>query len=255
MANSITDLSLFKRSAVGFLAQFSPEFGKLLPCPTPLTFDQHRLNSERVNETLFVLLPGIQDHQFDFEHSGFVQAVRERSIKADLLAVDAHIGYYVRHTILKRLRQDVIEPARRDGYKKIWLVGTSLGGLGSALYAGQHELDLDGVVLLAPYLGQPSLIKKIDLAGGPQNWCPANITDFHSSHWTWLGKYFEHPDREPHLFLGFGERDRFAYANGYLADALPSDRVLKVSGGHDWETWSRLWSEFLERFTTMDKTQ
>jgi pimeloyl-ACP methyl ester carboxylesterase len=68
----------------------------------------------------------------------------------DLIAVDAHAGYYLRQTVLERLREDVVAPARAAGYEKARLVGISLGGLGAALYATDHADHLAGLILLLP---------------------------------------------------------------------------------------------------------
>ena len=235
------------RRTVGRLSLLSPHFGRWLDCPVPLISENHRFELEATTETLFVLLPGIQDQHVDFEIAGFVSAVKQMNLKADLLAVDAHVGYYVRKTLVDRLRDDIILPARQMGYKNIWLVGTSLGGLGSALYAQKYETDINGVLLLAPYLGEPSMIREISRAGGPGVWLPKKV-DFKFELWAWLKKYYDDPNRRPHLFLGFGEKDKFAYANRFLAEALPRERVLMTAGAHDWATWHRLWLKFLEQF-------
>ena len=53
--------------------------------------------------------------------------------------------------MVDRLKEDVINPAKEKGYTKIWLVGISLGGLGSLLYAMEHPSDIEGMLVLAPY--------------------------------------------------------------------------------------------------------
>ena len=57
-------------------------------------------------------LPGVFDVVEDYEAHGFLQAVRETGRAVDMLLVDAHLGYYAARTVLERLRQDVIDPAR-----------------------------------------------------------------------------------------------------------------------------------------------
>jgi hypothetical protein len=44
-------------------------------------------------------------------------------VKADLVAVDAHLGYYYKRTIIDRLREDVLVPAKVQGYRRIVVVG------------------------------------------------------------------------------------------------------------------------------------
>jgi hypothetical protein len=50
----------------------------------------------------------------------------------------------------------------------------------------------------------------------------------------------------PELYLGYGSDDRLARTGTLLADALPKERVFIRPGGHDWRTWRRLFSEFLD---------
>jgi hypothetical protein len=35
-------------------------------------------------------------------------------------------------------------------------------------------------------------------------------------------------------------------ASSLLADALPPGRSLTEKGGHDWPTWTKLWTDFLQ---------
>jgi hypothetical protein len=45
----------------------------------------------------------------------------------DLVAVDALLGYYLRRTVLERLRQEVVAPARGASYE-VWLGGAASPG-------------------------------------------------------------------------------------------------------------------------------
>ena len=49
----------------------------------------------------------------------------------DCVAVDATIGYYLDGSVANRLQREIIELARTLGYREIWLVGVSMGGLGA----------------------------------------------------------------------------------------------------------------------------
>jgi pimeloyl-ACP methyl ester carboxylesterase len=219
---------------------------RLLPAPTPLQVREYRCASAPTRE-LMILLPGIGDVAEDYESHGFVDAVLRSEAPADLAAVDVHVGYYARRTVLERLRKDVIAPAREAGYEKIWLVGISLGGLGASLYAAEHAADLQGLVLLAPFLGDPRIVREIAGAGGLGAWQPDERTegDYQRRLWQWAKRYSKGSEKLPALFLGYGEGDPFAPANRLLAQALPVECVLTVPGGHDWRTWHRLWRAFL----------
>jgi hypothetical protein len=61
-----------------------------------------------------------------YEADGILRAVRETGRAVDMLLVDAHLGYYAARTVLERLRQDVIGPARAR-YESIRLIGVSMG--------------------------------------------------------------------------------------------------------------------------------
>jgi pimeloyl-ACP methyl ester carboxylesterase len=200
-----------------------------------------------------ILLPGIGDVAEDYESHGFVDAVLRTEAPADLVAVDMHVGYYARRTALERLRKDVITPAREAGYEKIWLVGISLGGLGASVYAAEHAADLEGLVLLAPFLGDRKIVREIAGAGGLGAWQPDERTedDYQRRLWQWVKRYSKGSEKLPALFLGYGEGDPFAPASRLLAQVLPVERVLTVPGGHDWQTWQQLWHAFLG---TRDRT-
>jgi pimeloyl-ACP methyl ester carboxylesterase len=163
-----------------------------------------------------------------------------------MVAVDAHLGYYYKRTIVDRLRQDVIAPARKR-YDRIWLAGISLGGTGSLLYAAEHPEDVDGLVLLAPFLGEDKVIAEVEAAGGLQGWKtpePLAADDFQRRLWFWLQGATRPPARIP-IYLGWGRDDSFARANGLLARELPPDHVFTASGGHDWKAWTALWTDFV----------
>jgi pimeloyl-ACP methyl ester carboxylesterase len=218
----------------------------LLPAPTPLAIRQYRCASAPTRD-LMILLPGIGDLMEDYEFSGFIEAVMRTGAPADLIVVDAHFGYYLRRTVLERLRQDVVAPARAAGYDRVWLVGISLGGLGAALYATEHAGDLEGLVLLAPFLGNQALLREIAEAGGLRHWQPGEERedDYQRRLWRWLKRHATPGEKLPALVLGYGDRDQFAPAGRLLAEALPADRVFIVPGRHDWRTWKRLWDALL----------
>lgn len=193
------------------------------------------------SQCLIVLLPGRRDSPEDFVRHDFSGIAARAGAHADLVAVDAHMGYYYRKTIVDRLREDVIAPARKR-YDRIWLAGISLGGTGSILYTDEHPGDVDGIVLLAPFLGEKEVIDEVAAAGGLRGWkAPESLgpDDFQRRMWSWLKR----SEGKVPLYLGFGTRDGFARANGLLGDALPPERVFTVDGGHDWKAWRSLWEK------------
>jgi pimeloyl-ACP methyl ester carboxylesterase len=209
-----------------------------LPVTTPI--DSEFFNSGKgPSPTLIVLLPGIDDQPETFREKGFISAVRERNINADLVAVRAHFGYYQERKIVPRLNQDVILPAQAMGYRSIWLVGISLGGWGSVLFAQQHQQAISGMLLLAPFLGERNVFAEIQTAGGLDAWRPATV----------------HPEDDQRLGLAWladfkqaqAPLKRFAKPNSLIAARLPADQVQVIAGGHDWRTWLKLWQAFLDK--------
>jgi pimeloyl-ACP methyl ester carboxylesterase len=192
---------------------------------------------------LFVLLPGRRSSPEAFARSGFARSAAERGLAADLLAVDAHLGYYRNRSIVERLHAEILAPARTR-YEEVWVVGTSLGGLGGLLVLRDHPAAVDGVVALAPFLGDRELVAAIRAAGGARVWQPpADEDDPGVEVWTFLRAL--DPEATAKLFVGGGEEDRQTPGSELLAALLPEGQAASVSGGHDLETWRRLWERFL----------
>ncbi|MGI4776654.1 MAG: alpha/beta fold hydrolase [Janthinobacterium lividum] len=203
-------------------------------------------------DTLIVLLPGVYSNPEEFVREGFVRAVQDSRIAADVVGVDAHLGYYEKNVFVERLRQDVIAPARALGYRAIWIAGISLGGFGGLVYAQEHPDEIDGVVALAPYLGAPAIADSVAKAGGLVRWTPAAAastdqrTRRETALWNSLQRYsVAAADNSPPLWLGYGKADRFAAGNGLLGAVLPPEHVFTTEGGHDWTPWLQLWKAML----------
>ncbi|MCC6544501.1 MAG: alpha/beta hydrolase [Nitrospirae bacterium] len=196
---------------------------------------------------LFVFLHGRGGSARDFEDNGFVQETRKEDLPVDIVSVEAQLGYYLNQSIVKRLKKDVIGPARAAGYEHVWIVGVSMGGLGALLYARAYPEDIDGLLLIAPYLGDPPVIKEISDSGGVMKWHPLEIdeTDWQRELWKWLQSYTSKPKNTSGLYLAYGLDDKFYTSDNLLAEVLPGSHVFTVKGGHDWPTWRYLWSEFI----------
>ena len=177
------------------------------------------------------------------------RAVASRGLASTSSRSIPHLGYFRARSVVERLRTDVIAPARAAGYDTIWIVGTSLGGLGGLLYLRDHPEDLAGVLAIAPYLGETEVIDEIERAGGPARWQPPPTiaeSDVGRELWSWLATWPGDGPPVP-LHLGWGAADDFDRSNRLLAGLLPPERVYTVAGGHDWRVWERLWEEFLDR--------
>ena len=204
---------------------------------------------------LIVFLPGFGDSAESYDDHGFVDALRARSLPVDIVAANATFGYYADRTFLTRVHDDVFVPARRRGYEQIWLVGTSMGGMGALLLAKQEPTAFAGVFLMAPYLGGQDTLHEIDRAGGLARWQPTSIApdDYERGMWRFLQGLTAQPSASPALYLGAGETDKLRYGHTILAAALPPERVFRTPGGHDWGPWSVLWADFLDRSDFRDR--
>jgi len=187
---------------------------------------------------LVVFLPGRGERIALIEKRGLFDEIKRRGY--DVIVADLHLGYYINGTFLKRLREDVILPARLRGYRSIWLVGNSLGGNGSLFYIRENPGEVDGVVLLGPYLGEEELAEEILSSGGVAAWEPGSPDpkDYNRHLWAWIK---ELPQGSPPVFLCYGTGDRFAMSQKLLGSVLPPERVVAVDGGHDWKSWKKAW--------------
>src|ERR671936_813894 len=188
-----------RRTLACRLALYSDRALALLECSTPLATIAYTAGAAR--DALVVFLPGIGDFAEDFERQGFIAALAASGLAAGALAVD------------------VVLPARERGYREVWLVGISMGGLGALSYVVHYPDHISRALLLAPYLGEPHWIQEVTdgevRAAGPSS-----------------------------------SRGHFAPANALFARHLPARHVLAVPGGHDWRTWRRLWQAFLRSWTS-----
>jgi pimeloyl-ACP methyl ester carboxylesterase len=230
-----------------FIAGAATLFGcRTIPPPkTPIDTIYYRAEHADA-KTLLVFLPGYGSAAQDFDKRGLIESVRTHQPSIDMLAVDAHFGYYESRTLVERLWQDAITPAIENGYEEIWLVGTSMGGLGAIVFSLDHAEAITGLVLLSPYLGPRDLISAIEKAGGLAAWTPERNDDVFEQIWTWLKEY-QNGRARPKLILAYGVKDRLSRSHELLARILPADRVLRVEGGHGWRVWKPLWEEILSR--------
>lgn len=198
---------------------------------------------------LLVLLPPAYGSARDFVDHGYVSAIRSRGLPVDVIAAGAIADHYLDETVVARLHADVIAPARAKGYRRLWLAGISIGGFGSLLTMQSHAADIEGLLLLAPYLGSRPAVNEVIRAGGFAQWQPqpAAADDHERLLLAWLRGVLAVPAESTPIFVGYGEQDRFAPAIEVLTKALPAHRVARLAGEHDWPTWIALWHALLDR--------
>lgn len=206
--------------SLGMMVGCFPRGDPSRPIPTALV-----AASEKARR-LVVVLPGRADDLDDLRASGMAQAVQSAWPDADVVLTGLALGFYLEGRAEQRLQDEVIAPARARGYAQIWLVGASLGGMGALLHHRRYPGGVDGMVLLAPYLGESAA----------------------------QGLLLEHldglrrdPARAANLWLAYGKSDRLRSSMPLLEPLLPPGQVLVRDGGHDWEFWSPATGELLRR--------
>lgn len=185
-----------------------------------------------------------------FEEKGFVSVIRERNLPFDMVSPNLHYGYYRDRSFVKRLKEDVINPAKAKGYEKIWIVGVSMGALGSIFYIKDHPGDIDGVVALAPFLGDDEILDEIIENGGLRNWDSGEydkVKEWQRDIWRFLKDYeHDNPEQAP-IYLGIGNKDLYIKGQKLLAEYLQPERVLEIEGKHRYATFKTMWDMFLDQ--------
>ena len=202
---------------------------------------------------LVVLLPGFGDGPKHYVDNGFVDAVRSANPAFDVVAVNAHFGYYRNYSVIERLHQDILAPAR-ERYDEIWLVGISMGGFGAAAYGMTYPELVDGLILLAPYMGSPEVVEDVMASGELGRWIPPDLDSIDDDKerrfyelWLFYQQYVAAPGRKPRLYLGYGDRDHLREPNAFVAGVLAPERSLMLPGGHKWAVWQPLFTELVDR--------
>jgi pimeloyl-ACP methyl ester carboxylesterase len=190
-----------------------------------------------------IWLPGAFDAPEDFLEAGFEAQVRRRGLPLDLEFVELALEHLGDRSLIEKLAREVVQPAREAGCRRLWIGGISLGGGFALDYAAIGAGPWDGLCLLAPYLGNRSLIGEIETAGGLDAWQPGALAEADEERRIW--GFVRAAGARP-IHLGYGRDDRFAAAHRLLARALPEGSVDVVPGGHDWPTWSTLFRRFLD---------
>jgi len=205
------------------------------------------LNANCTKAPLLVLLPGAHMSALDLQTRGFLAAATQLCAPINVISVETGLNYYQENDIVAGIHEEVVLPARSRGSTRIWLAGISIGGMGALLYAQAHPKMADGLILLSPFLSARRLITEIDQVGGLQKWQPDDFTMAIPEHrmLAWLSRYQPGSPVWPELFLAYGLQDRFRTGHQLLASLLPLAKVVTAEGGHDWETWTRLWSAVL----------
>jgi len=209
------------------------------PIPTE-TFSAPHPAGER---TMVIVLPGFGADAYDMKVHGVQKTIQDVWPEADVVLTSATMAYYRGSLVIDRLHDEIVVPAKRAGYKRVWLVAASMGGMAAILYEYKYPGMLNGVVLFAPFLGDKSLLEEIRDAGGPQAWNPGPLSPeitgdtYQRLMWKTVKDWSARPERAQRIWLATGNVDRLMPASRLLAEALPRDHFFELQGGHQWDTW------------------
>jgi pimeloyl-ACP methyl ester carboxylesterase len=213
----------------------------------PMPALSYRADDTVRQPNLLVLLRAYGEDNTIFAKEGIIDDIFSRHLPFDVIAPNAHFGYYSSRTFETRLKEDIIDPARRQGYEHIWLAGFSMGGLGCILYLRKYPYDVDGILLTGPYLGGSSILHEIGEAGGVGPWQQTSDSpdDWERMLWSWIKKHDF--SAEPPVWLGYGDDDRLIAAGPkFLAARLPAGRAFTVHGEHDLATFKTVFLHHLD---------
>lgn len=195
-----------------------------------------------------ILLPGAYQQPEDVVHAGFAAAIRARGLAVDLAIVELTLAHVTDREALLHLQREVLAPARAAGCRQLWLAGISLGGFMALLYMARYPAEVDGLCLLAPYLGNRMMLAEIARYPSLADWYvgAANAANDELSEQRDLWRFIAgQAPAGPRWHLGYGTQDRFVAAHRLLASQLRSGAVDELAGGHDWPVWRELWDRFL----------
>ncbi len=226
MKTGLLVMSLLSTSACVYLQQ------------TTRPIQSHYYYYDQSSTTLVLLLPGLGEYPEQFVKQGIVDQLTSCRADANILGVNSHFGYYREASLLQRLQQDIIDPAKDEGIRQFWLLGVSLGGLGSLMTYRDNFETVQGAILMAPYIGDEDALSAF--IANPEKPQVANARQVEL--WRWLNS---ESGKAANITLTYGDGDRLNAQHEWLAGLLDKSNVVKTAGKHNWSTWKLLWPEAL----------
>ena len=223
--------------------------------PIPTTFFPAAQSPRR----LVVVLPGRGDDLASLQRTGIARIIQTAWPDADVVLTGLTMPFYRQGDAVTRLHDEVIAPASTSGNRKVWLIGVSLGGMGAVLYEHDYPGQVDGLVLLSPYLGDSSIHDEIREAGGLNTWNPGPTQPlrpdtFQHEIWGTLKSISEVPNRRNAIWLAYGASEPFRTSIELMSPILPAEHVVVLPGRHNWTLWTTATGRLTERISrTMDE--
>lgn len=199
--------------------------------------------SQKSNEVLIILLPGIFSNAQHMISEGVPEAIHRGWPEPDILMADLTINFYRKGLASKRLHDEIVVPYRQQGYAEIWLAGGSMGGLGTLMYEWQHPGEMDGLVLISPYMGRSGVTDDIRQAGGLQSWDAGEHTavmqedNYERLIWQMAQGWIGDKTKLDRVWLMCGDEDSLYPDVQLLGAILPETRYFPGPGDHSWDYW------------------
>lgn len=216
--------------------------------PVPTTF----VPAPQPAHQLVVMLPGRGDSLQSLTDTGVAQLIQQSWPDADVILTGLTMPFYRQGRVAQRLHDEVIEPARRPAYRQVWLAGISLGGMGALLYDRQFPDQIDGLLLLSPYLGEAAIHREIRQSGSLAAWQPGPAQrigpdTFTRELWRYLQSWSTHPARTGSVWLAYGADEPFRQPIELMTAQLRADHVVMLPGRHNWKLWKPAMRTLLKR--------
>lgn len=216
------------------------------PVPT------HFVAAPQSAQRLVVVLPGRGDSLPGLIDTGIAEVIQQQWPAADVLLTGLTMPFYTQRQAVQRLHDEVIVAARRTHHGEIWLLGISLGGMGALMYDRAYPDEIDGLILLSPFLGRNGIHREIRAAGGLAEWQaepmqPTGADSFESELWRYLQGWTVRPQRTQSVWLAYGADEPFRRPISLMAPLLAADHVIELPGRHNWELWLPATTAVLQR--------
>jgi pimeloyl-ACP methyl ester carboxylesterase len=133
---------------------------------------------------------------------------------------------------------------------QVWLAGISMGGMGVLMYDRDYPGQVDGMLLLSPYLGEAEVPREIRAAGGLAAWQPGPVqpagpATYTRELWRYLRQWSADPARTRSVWLAYGADERLRAPIELMSPQLPAGHVHMLPGHHDWTLWRVALGELL----------
>jgi len=203
----------------------------------------YRLYEVERADNLLILLPGMGDSTEHYDKHRFPQTLQQLHSNWDVLVLDAHFGYYRDRVLIDAVKQDILPIIDRKTYKKIVVGGISMGGYGAMLLQYALAERVDGVILIAAYLGEKDLLEQATQQPISKWQATANQDREQQALAYW---YRQNKSKS---LLAFGTADQFAKNMTWLGEETQEGNKYQREGGHKWTTWKLLWQEMVQHPT------